>query len=154
MNQNLGPLAPEIALAASAVAGLLAGSWLPRRRQWLIRALAAAACLAGLAAAGLAATQPATTDFGTSYHIDVGTSTVRIVVLAALLLVLGLSAGPIAAHPRETEFYVLLQLAALGTIVLAGADDLLLLFAGYLLASIPGYVLAGFAKDAAGTEGP
>jgi NADH-quinone oxidoreductase subunit N len=152
VKESLGPVAPEVILAASAVAGLLAGSWLPRNRQWLIRALAAAACLAGLAAAGLAATQPATTDFGTSYHIDVATGTVRIIVLAALLLVLGLSAGPIAAHPRETEFYVLLQLAALGTIVLAGADDLLLLFAGYLLASVPGYVLAGFAKDAAGTE--
>jgi NADH-quinone oxidoreductase subunit N len=152
VKESLGPLAPELILAASAVTGLLAGSWLPRRRQWLIRAMAAAACLAGLAAAGLAATQPATTDFGTSYRIDVATSTVRIIVLAALLLVLGLSAGPFAAHPRETEFYVLLQLAALGTIVLAGAGDLLLLFAGYLLASVPGYVLAGFAKDAPGTE--
>jgi len=151
VKESLGPLAPEIILAASAVAGLLAGSWLPRRRQWLIRALAAA-CLAGLAAAGLGATRPATTDFGTSYHIDVAAGTVRVVVLAALLLVLGLSAGPVAAHPRETEFYVLLQLAALGTIVLAGADDLLLLFAGYLLTSVPGYALAGFGKDAPGTE--
>lgn len=152
MNQNLGPLAPEITLAASAVAGLLAGSWLPRHRQWLIRALAAAACLAGLATAALGATQPATADFGTSYAIDTATSTVRIIVLAATLLILLLSAAPFASHPRETEFYVLLQLAALGTIVLAGADDLLLLFAGYLLASIPGYALAGFGKDAPGTE--
>ncbi len=152
MNQQLGPLAPEIALAASAVAGLLAGSWLPRHRQWIIRALAAAACLAGLAAAGLAATHAATTDFGTSYAIDTATSTVRVVVLAATLLVLCLSAGAIGRHPRETEFYVLLQLAALGTIMLAGANDLLLLFAGYLLASIPGYALAGFRKDAPGTE--
>ena len=152
MNQNLGPLAPEIILAASAVAGLLAGSWLPRHRQWLIRALAAAACLGGLATAGLGATQPSTADFGTSYAIDTATSAVRIIVLGATLLIIGLSAGPFASHPRETEFYVLLQLVALGTIVLAGADDLLLLFAGYLLASIPGYTLAGFGKDAPGTE--
>ncbi len=86
MNQNLGPLAPEIALAASAVAGLLAGSWLPRYRQWIIRAVAAAACLAGLVAAGLTATHAGATDFGTSYAIDTATSTVRIVVLAATLL--------------------------------------------------------------------
>ncbi len=92
MNENLGPLAPEIILAVSAVAGLLAGSWLPRGRQWLIRAMTAAACLAGLAVAALAATQPAATDFGTSY------------------------------------------------------------VAGYLLASVPGYALAGFFKDAPGTE--
>ncbi len=138
MNQQLGPLAPEITLAASAVAGLLAGSWLPRHRQWIIRALAA--------------THPGTTDFGTSYTIDVATNTVRIVVLAATLLVLCLSGDTLGGHRRETEFYVLLQLAALGTIVLAGANDLLLLFAGYLLASIPGYALAGFRKDAPGTE--
>jgi NADH-quinone oxidoreductase subunit N len=152
VNQQLGPLAPEIALAASAVAGLLAGSWLPRRRQWIVRVLAVAACLAGLAAAGLAATHAATADFGTSYAIDVATSTVRVVVLAATLLVLCLSADATGGHPRETEFCVLVQLAALGTIVLAGANDLLLLFAGYLLASVPGYALAGFRKDARGTE--
>jgi NADH-quinone oxidoreductase subunit N len=152
VNEQLGPLTPEIALAVSAVAGLLAGSWLPRDRQWVIRVLAAAACLVGLAAAGLAATHAATADFGTSYTIDVATSTVRVVVLAATLLVLCLSADAIGGHPRETEFYVLLQLAALGAIVLAGANDLLLLFAGYLLASVPGYALAGYRKDAPGTE--
>src|SRR5699024_10152205 len=36
--------------------------------------------------------------------------------------------------------------------MLTGAADLLLLFAGYLLASVPLYALAGFAKDAPGTE--
>jgi NADH-quinone oxidoreductase subunit N len=152
VKQDLAPLAPEIILAASAVAGLLAGSWLPRARQWLIRALAAAACLAGLAVAGLAATQPATTGFGGSYVIDTATSAVRSIVLAATLPILALAAGPFTAHPRETEIYVLLQLAALATIMLAGAGDLLLLFAAYLLASIPGYALAGFGKDAPGTE--
>jgi NADH-quinone oxidoreductase subunit N len=152
VNQQLGPLAPEIALAASAVAGLLAGSWLPRSRQWIVRVLAVAACLVGLVVTGLAATHAATADFGTSYAIDVATSTVRVVVLAATVLVLCLSADATGGHPRETEFCVLVQLAALGTIVLAGANDLLLLFAGYLLASIPGYALAGFRKDARGTE--
>jgi NADH-quinone oxidoreductase subunit N len=58
----------------------------------------------------------------------------------------------VRAHPRESEFYVLLQLAALGTIAMAGANDLLTLFAGYLLASTPGYALAGFMKDGLGTE--
>ena len=84
----------------------------------------------GLATAGLGAAGASTADFGTSYAIDTATSAVRIIVLAATLLIIGLSAGPFASHPRETEFYVLLLLVALGTIVLAGADDLLLLFAG------------------------
>jgi NADH-quinone oxidoreductase subunit N len=152
MNERLGPLAPEIALAVSSVLGLLAGSWLPRRRQWIVRLLAAVACLVGLVTTGLAATGAATVDFGTSYAIDVSTNTVRVIVLAATLLVLCLAVDTFGAHRRETEFYVLLQLAALGTIVLSGANDLLLLFAGYLLASVPGYALAGFRKDAVGTE--
>jgi len=152
VNERLAPLTPEIILAASAVAGLLAGSWLPRQRQWPVRLLAAAACLAALASTALTTAGTATTDFGSSYAIDVATDTVRIVVAAATLLVICLSAGVMRAHPRETEFYVLLLLAALGTILLAGANDLLLLFAGYLLASVPGYALAGFGKDAPGTE--
>ncbi|MBA3575211.1 MAG: NADH-quinone oxidoreductase subunit N, partial [Pseudonocardiales bacterium] len=39
-----------------------------------------------------------------------------------------------------------------GAIMLVGAADLLLLVAAYLLASIPLYALAGFCKDASGTE--
>jgi NADH-quinone oxidoreductase subunit N len=152
VNERLGPLAPEIILAAGAMAGLLAGSWLPRQRQWAVRLLAAAACLASLAVTAFTPAGAAGLDFGTSYTVDVATDTIRVVVAAATLLVICLSADSIRAHPRETEFYVLLQLAALGTIVLAGANDLLLLFAAYLLASVPGYALAGFRKDAAGTE--
>jgi NADH-quinone oxidoreductase subunit N len=152
VNERLGPLTPEIILAVAAVAGLLAGSWLPRRRQWVIQLTAAAACLAALAATAFAAAGAPATVFGTSYTVDVATSTVRIVVAAATLAVICLSSDAMRADKRETEFYVLLLLAALGTIVLAGANDLLLLFAGYLLASTPGYALAGFGKDAPGTE--
>ena len=152
MTENLGPLLPELALAVGAVTGLLAGSWLPRRRQWAVQALAAAACLAALAATAVVATHPDTADFGTSYAIDTVTATVRVVVLAATLLVIGLSPGTVRDHSHESEFYVLLLLAALGTITMAGANDLLTLFAAYLLASVPAYVLAGFLKDGPGTE--
>jgi NADH-quinone oxidoreductase subunit N len=152
VKEELGPLTPELILAVSAVAGLLAGSWLPRGRQWAVRLMAAAACLAALATTAFTAAGAATTDFGASYSIDAATDAVRVVVTAATLVVLCLSGDAMRAHVRETEFYVLLQLAALGTLVLAGANDLLLLFAGYLLASVPGYALAGFRKDAAGTE--
>jgi NADH-quinone oxidoreductase subunit N len=152
VNERLAPLTPEIILAASAVAGLLAGSWLPRGRQWAVRLLAATASLAVLATTAVTPAGATTTDFGGSYAIDVATDAVRVVVTGATLVVICLSGDAIRAHVRETEFYVLLQLAALGTVVLAGANDLLLLFAGYLLASVPGYALAGFRKDATGTE--
>ena len=57
MTENLGPLLPELTLAIGAVIGLLAGSWLPRRRQWAVQALAATTCLAALAATAVVATQ-------------------------------------------------------------------------------------------------
>jgi NADH-quinone oxidoreductase subunit N len=152
MNENPLDLLPEVLLAASAVFGLLLGSWLPRARQWIVGLLAAVACAAGIVAASVAAAEPATTAFGAAFAVDPVTSTSRIVVLGGTLLVLGVSFRPLRGDARETEFYVLVQLAALGALMMAGTQDLLLLAAGYLLASIPAYTLAGFRKDAPGTE--
>ncbi|MBA3574909.1 MAG: NADH-quinone oxidoreductase subunit N, partial [Pseudonocardiales bacterium] len=152
MNENPLALIPELALAFGAVLGLLLGSWLPRRRQWLVRLFAAVACVTGLVAAVIAMGGPPETVFGGSYAIDTATSAGRIIVLAATLLTLCLSIDTVAGHRRETEFYVLLLLGGLGAVMLAGAADLLLLVAAYLLASIPLYALAGFCKDASGTE--
>ncbi|MFD5133157.1 NADH-quinone oxidoreductase subunit N [Streptomyces olindensis] len=92
------------------------------------------------------------TAFGDSFALDTLTATSRIVILGATLLVLALAMPRMYADPRETEFYVLLQLASAGALMMAGAQDLLLLAAGYLLASVPAYALAGFRKDGPGTE--
>ena len=152
MNEDPGALVPELLLLAGAVLGVLLGSWLPRRRQWVVRLLAAAVCVAGIAATAAAMAGPPEIVFGTSYAIDTATNAVRLTVLATTLLALCLSVDTAGGHRRETEFYVLLLLAALGTVVLAGANDLLLLFAGFLLASVPLYALAGWDKSALGVE--
>ncbi len=152
MNENPLALIPELALLAGAVLGLLLGSWLPRRRQWVVRLLAAVSCVVGLVAAAVAMGADPELVFGGSYAVDTATNAVRIIVLAATLLVICLSVETVRGHRRETEFYVLLLLGAIGAIMLVGASDLLLLVAAYLLASIPLYALAGFAKDAPGTE--
>ncbi|MCX5302718.1 NADH-quinone oxidoreductase subunit N [Streptomyces sp. NBC_00160] len=152
MNENPLDILPEVLLAASAVLGLLLGAWLPRRSQWLVGLLAALAGCMGIVTAAVAAARLDLTAFGESFTVDPVTSTSRIVVLGGVVLVLALSRGALSAHPRESEFYVLVQLSALGALVMAGAQDLLLLAAGYLLASIPAYTLAGFRKDGPGTE--
>ncbi|MFJ9716958.1 NADH-quinone oxidoreductase subunit N [Streptomyces sp. NPDC101213] len=153
MNENLTVLVPEIALLGAAVIGLLTGSWLPRRRQWAVAVLAAAACVAGLAATAFTmATDREQTVFSHAFAVDTATDVGRLVVLAALLLVIGMSVEPVRGHRRETEYWVLLLMTGAGTLALIGANDLLMLFAAYLLASVPAYTLAGFAKDAPGTE--
>jgi NADH-quinone oxidoreductase subunit N len=147
MTIELDRLLPEIILACTAVFGLLLGSFLPRRRQWLVRVLAALACAAGLVWTVMGDTGPA---FAETYLVDTATTATRTVVLTSVLLVLAMAR--IGGHARETEFVVLLLLAALGAVLMAGANDLLLLVAAYLLASVPLYALTGFAKDGVGTE--
>ncbi|MFW6691108.1 NADH-quinone oxidoreductase subunit N [Streptomyces sp. MAR4 CNX-425] len=156
MDENPLDLLPEVLLAASAVLGLLLGAWLPRRRQWLVGALGAAACAAGIAAAvgqgAAVADGGATTAFEGAFAVDAVTSAVRVVVLGGTLVVLVLARAGFGGDRRESEFHVLVQLAALGALMLAGAQDLLLLAAAYLLASVPAYTLAGFRRDGPGTE--
>ncbi|SFB95629.1 NADH-quinone oxidoreductase subunit N [Streptomyces aidingensis] len=153
MNENPAALLPELFPAGAAVAGLLAGAWLPRRRQWAVAVLAAAACAAGLAATAVTmATGREQTVFAGTFAVDAATGAGRLTVLGGLLLVLAMSAETFRGRAREAEYYVLLLLTATGTLVMTGANDLLTLFSGYLLASVPGYALAGFARDRAGGE--
>ncbi|MDQ6753482.1 MAG: NADH-quinone oxidoreductase subunit N [Actinomycetota bacterium] len=153
MEISLAAVAPELILALAAVVVLLLGSWLPRRRQYLARwtALAAVAAALVLSVARIAQT-PQGTAAGT-FTVDVSLEMTRIAVLAGTAVVVLLAGERFSGDKRESEFYVLLLLAALGTLVLAAASDLLVLGAGYLLASIPLYAVVGYAKDSRGTEG-
>jgi NADH-quinone oxidoreductase subunit N len=151
MNENPADLAPELCVLIAAVLGLVNGLFRPRERQWRVAVICAAGPVAGRAAAGVAATRADLTVFG-AFVIDPVTHVTRIAVLGATLGVLVLAAGQVRGHPRESEHYVLILLSALGTIVLGATSDLLVLVAAYLLASIPAYALAGFGKDAPGTE--
>ncbi|OLT49511.1 NADH-quinone oxidoreductase subunit N [Cellulosimicrobium sp. CUA-896] len=145
-------LLPEAALLAGAVAGLLLGLWTPQSRQRRVAVVVVAACLlsAALAAPGL--TDAARTVFSGTWSVDAAAGTVRVVApLATALAVVLLRAG-VAGDARETETYVLATFVALGADVLAASDDALMLVAGFLLASVPAYALAGTRRDARGTE--
>ncbi|WP_344253688.1 NADH-quinone oxidoreductase subunit N [Pseudonocardia hydrocarbonoxydans] len=152
MNENPGALIPELLLVFAAVVGLLAGSFLPRNRQGAVRSIAVLACLTGVIAAAADLTRPAQSVFDDTYVVDVGLGAVRIVVLASIVLTIGLARDQVSGSTREAEFYVLLLLGGLGTVAMAGANDLLLLVAAYLLASIPLYALTGIARTGPGTE--
>lgn len=152
MNEDPLALLPELVLLLGAAAVLLLGSFLPRRRQWVARLVTAALLSTSAVAAALALTGPDRLVFDDTFAVDGLTATARLVGALSGLLVLGLLSEDIHGDRRESEQYVLLLLAVLGTQVLAASHDLIVLAVAYLLASVPLYALAGATRDRRGTE--
>ena len=150
--ENPAALLPELLLLGGAVAGLLLGLWTPQHRQVRVRALTIFAALSSAAATAMALGGPDESVFGGTWVIDGTTGAVRLSVSLGTAVVVVLGSAYLNGHPRETEAYVLMLLAAVGAIALAASGDLLMLVAAYLLASVPLYALAGFVKDARGVE--
>ncbi|KZS65079.1 NADH-quinone oxidoreductase subunit N [Mycobacterium kansasii] len=145
-------MTPEMLVFAGGLVVLISGSFLPRYRQWWTRTIAAIVLCGALAGAAVLMTAPARTAFEGSFAVDSTTGIARIVVIVGLLLVLAVAGGDIAGSVRESETYALLLFSVSGILVLAGAEDLLVLVTGYLLAGIPLYGLIGLAHSATGAE--
>lgn len=145
-------LLPEIMLFVGGLTALLGGSFLPRDRQWVTRIVAALALLGSGVSAALSLSGPAQSAFEGAFTIDTTTGVARILVAVGTLLVLGIATDEISGSPRESETYALLLFSATGALVLAGADDLLVVAVGFLLASIPLYGLIGLAGGATSAE--
>ncbi|MCE3553179.1 hypothetical protein LWC33_17165 [Pseudonocardia sp. RS11V-5] len=77
------------------------------------------------------------------------TNATRLIVLVATPFAVCASVDAAGGQRRETEHWVLL-LGALGSVLMAGATDLLL-FAAFLLASSPLYALVGWSATSTGT---
>ncbi|MGW3606284.1 NADH-quinone oxidoreductase subunit N [Micromonospora sp. NPDC005161] len=145
-------LLPEMLLAAGALAALIGGSFVARDRQWFIRAVTIAVLVATIVAAAIQLREPATSAFDDSFAVDTATGFARILAATGTLLILAIAADEISGSPRESEMYALLLFSTVGAVLLAGANDLLVLAVGSLLASIPLYALIGLAATAAGAE--
>ncbi|MFC5062536.1 NADH-quinone oxidoreductase subunit N [Actinomycetospora atypica] len=150
---DLLALAPEALVALGAVLGLLAGTACRPGHEWPVRGIGILAALtAGVVA--LRAPGPGTA-FGGTYAIDAATVAVRVVVAGAVVVTLLLAGGdpsPPGTGRTDTAFAVLLQLSAVGAMLLGGAVDLLLLAAAFLLAGLPLAALAGLARDGRSAE--
>jgi NADH-quinone oxidoreductase subunit N len=152
MTAEVLALLPEICLLAGAVLALISGSFLPRRRQWISRLIAVAALLAAAGTAAVALTGAPTTVFDGSYAVDGATGIARLVLALSALLVIGLGVDELAGGKQESESYAMLLLSTTGAVLLAGADDLLVLAVAFLLTSIPLYGLVGLARTPAAAE--
>jgi NADH-quinone oxidoreductase subunit N len=152
MQWNTLALLPEILVLAGAVIVLLAGSFLPRDRQAVTRFLAIASLLLAAGAATIGMTSPAMTIFEGGFAVDVATGAARNIIPLATIFVLVLGVEELGGSPRQSETYSLMMLSALGAMAMAGANDLLVLAAGYLLASIPLYALVGMSRSPGAAE--
>lgn len=151
MGSEMLALVPEMLLLLGAVGGLLLGSWTPQHRQGRVRVVVVLCALASAVVAAIDLGGADTSVSGT-WVIDTTTGVVRITVAIGTAIAVLIGSSSFSGHPRESEAYVLMLLGALGAITLAASGDLLMLIAGYLLASVPLYALAGFVKDARGVE--
>ncbi len=152
MNEDPLALLPEIFLLVGALSTLLAGSFLPRRRQWVARLVAAAALVAASVAAAVPLGDAPRTVWDGTFTVDTSTGVARLVAFLACLLVIGLGGDELAGDRRESETYTLLLLGTSGATVLAGASDLLVLLVGFFLASIPLYGIVGLARTPRAAE--
>ncbi len=147
-----GAMLPEIVLLVGALVTLVTGSFQPRQRQWVSRLVCLSALVLAAVAAVVDLNGASRLVFESAYAVDTATGVARLVVVLATALVVALAVDELSGDPRESETYVLLLLSALGAVVLAGASDLILLVAAYLLASIPLYALVGLGRTRSAAE--
>lgn len=143
---------PEICTFLGGLIALMAGSFLARERQWITRVLTAIALALAIISALWGIPQPTSAAFEGSFVVDTSTTVARVLVALGTLLILGLASDEMASAPRESETYALMLFASTGVLVLAGAQDMLVLAAGFLLASIPLYGLIGMSRSAPSAE--
>lgn len=149
---HLLSMLPEMLVFGAGLTVLIGGSFLPRRRQYWGRALAGAALLGSAVLAAVQLARPTTEAFDGTFVVDTATGIARVAASLGAILVLAVAGDEIAGAARESEFYALVCFATTGVVVLAGAQDLLVLAPAFLLASIPLYALIGLARTAQGAE--
>ena len=138
---------PELTVLVSAVALLLAASFMRERDQWLAApgaliglTVAAAFCLAQLGEA------PRIT-FSGVWALDGASIWARLIILVTAALSVLLTPEWLRSDRRHGEYYAVFLLATLGAMLLAGAADLMQLIMAVLLSSVTGYTLAAYHRN-------
>src|ERR1700732_5321580 len=144
---NLIPLLPEFVLGVGAMALLLVGVF---RRAEGERFVDAAAIVLPAAAGGIIALLPAgkMTTFGGSFVVDEFARFLKILALAGSAAAIAMSLD-YAKHEGQQrfEYAVLIVLSTLGMMMLISAADLIALYLGLELMSLPLYVVAASHRD-------
>ncbi len=139
---------PELALLGTALTWLIFGLILPSRKDGVIRlmsfvVLILASCLFAYGDSFYGSA------FSKTYVNNSYTIRFKAFILAAGSMIVLASAGHFknVRQKNQDEFFVLFLLSVLGSFVAISARDLIVLFVGLELQSLPAYILAAFARD-------
>jgi NADH-quinone oxidoreductase subunit N len=149
-------LAPEITLTAAALLVMLAELFLPGERKRLVNPLALLGVLVSLGfVVALAVDGTTRGAFGNAFVVDSYALLFKAFFLAVAAFVLLLSyryIGEIKTY--QGEYYFLLLSSFVGMLLMPSARDLVMLFVGLELVSVPGFIMAGLRKfDMRSNEG-
>ncbi|MDD4330799.1 MAG: F(420)H(2) dehydrogenase subunit N [Methanosarcinaceae archaeon] len=144
--ENLMLLAPEITIAVTGLILLLAGLFMSPRSKNLLGYLATCGILIALILT-LDSFGINTTMFSGTLSIDALSQFFKLVFLVVVLLVAvaGIKYNENSSHTEE--FYALSLFATFGMMIVASANDLIVLFCAFELASLATYALAAFEKQ-------
>jgi len=93
-----------------------------------------------------------TSVFGGTFRIDILSVWAKLILLPATALSVLLARAEIGGSDREGTVYVLISLVTLGSLVLAGAGDSMLLVLGILLSSLGSFALVAYPRNDIATE--
>lgn len=141
-------LAPELVIVAAMLLVLGLDLVLPRpQKYWTATAAVAGTALAAVPLVVLAAEGSTRTMFDGSYVVDDFALVLKAIFVIAAYLVLLMSHHYIESDRYyQGEYYFLLLTSVLGSLVMASARDLIVLFIGLELTTGPLYMLAGWRK--------
>ena len=109
--------------------------------------ISAAALIAAIGAALYAQTIPGTA-FNNMIVVDGFATFFRVLVLVVGILTLLASSNYLRAeHANSAEYYALVLFSIVGQCILAGANELIMVFIGIEISSIASYILAGYLRD-------
>ncbi|MDP6620524.1 MAG: NADH-quinone oxidoreductase subunit N, partial [Nitrospinota bacterium] len=143
---QLGPILPEIVMTVLVCAIILVDLFLSPRKKGFSGFLA----LAGLVVAGVFLAGRIGTDvklFGGMYRVDDFSTFFKFIFLGVAFLTILISFRYLKIEDiNRGEYYALILFSTIGMMVLASGNDLLTIYIGLELLSIPVYLLVGFLK--------
>jgi NADH-quinone oxidoreductase subunit N len=150
MSIDVVSIIPEIIITCIGFIILMLSVFVGKKFDKLIAPVAAFGLAAGIAAIFIFNFYSPVSSFNNSFIIGNFSNFFRIFTLITSLIIIGLSAGYVkdSVHIKRNlgEFYFLVLMVTVGTMLMSSSGDLIMLFISLELVSIPTYILAGYEK--------